>query len=57
MTCITRATRRRPTARSRLWQPVYGQPVYRDDIVTRPVVRTAHRARRVASTSRAKRRA
>jgi hypothetical protein len=38
VTCITRSGSYMPT--SAYAQPMYQQPVYRDDIVTRPVVRT-----------------
>ena len=56
MTCITRVNAApmyygQPAAYP---QPVYAQPVYRDDMVTRPVVRTVNTApvRRVSTQSR-----
>ena len=50
MTCITRAN----VAPAYYAQPAYGQPVYRDDMVTRPVVRTTQSApvRRAPTQSR-----
>lgn len=55
MTCITRANAApvyygQPAG----YAPAYGQPVYRDDMVTRPVVRTVNTApvRRVSTQSR-----
>jgi hypothetical protein len=56
MTCIARANAApmyygQPAAYT---QPAYGQPVYRDEMVTRPVVRTVNTApaRRVSTQSR-----
>jgi hypothetical protein len=50
MTCITRAN----VAPMYYGQPAYGQPVYRDDMVSRPVVRTVNTApaRRTVSQPR-----
>ena len=48
MTCITRAN----AAPAYYAQPGYAQPVYRDDMVTRPVVRTSAPARRASTQSR-----
>jgi len=55
MTCITRANAAPAYyAQPGSAQPAYGQPVYRDEMVTRPVVRTVNTApvRRTASQSR-----
>jgi hypothetical protein len=59
MTCITRANGApmyyaQPGYAQPFAPPVYGQPVYRDDMVTRPVVRTVNTApvRRVSTQSR-----
>jgi hypothetical protein len=55
MTCITRANAAPGYfAQPGYAQAVYGQPVYRDDMVTRPVVRTTQRApvRRASTQSR-----
>ena len=52
VTCITRMNSDVRAAAQAYAQPVYPQPVYRDEIVTRPVVRTAHRCASRRATRR-----